>query len=334
MRWGVPATTIVSLGGIGIPRAKSDCGCSVPQEPDATPTAQPVVHDPMIAKDGRLYALFATGRGVSMRTSKDLKTWSSERRVFDSPPEWAPKTIAGFRDHIWAPDVSRFGGQWHLYYSISTFGKNRSAIGHATNVTLDPKGKGYRWIDEGPVVQSYQTDDFNAIDPNVVLDAKGTPWMSFGSFWAGLRLVRLDKSGRLADPAVKPIRIAQRPEPPDAIEAPFIARHADWYYLFASYDFCCRGANSTYNVRVGRSKSVEGPYRDRDGKSLSEGGGTRVVESGARWKGTGHEAVLHDGRDDYLIYHAYDAQDKGIPKLQKAKITWDKEGWPQVPKAE
>ncbi len=328
----------LALGVTGVllaraaPSSPADCGCEVAQVPNEA-TTQPGAHDPTIVKEGKTYYLFMTGRGIPTRSSKDLKNWTPETQVFASPPEWAPKTIVGFRDHIWAPDVSRFGGKWHLYYSISTFGKNRSAIGHATNATLDSSSRDFKWVDEGPVFQSYPTDGYNAIDPNVVLDAKGTPWLSFGSFWKGLQLVKLDDDGRVAEGA-KPAGIAQRPEAPDAIEASFIVRHGGSYYLFASYDFCCRGARSTYNVRVGRSRSVEGPYADRDGKSMLEGGGTKVIEGGTRWKGTGHEAVLHDGRTDYLVYHAYDAENNGRPMLQIAKITWDRDGWPTVPASE
>ena len=311
------------------PRA-ADCGCEVAQEPAATD--DPPTHDPTIVKDGGLYVLFATGVGIPTRTSRDLKTWSPERRVFATPPEWAPKTIVGFRDHIWAPDVSRFGGRWHLYYAISTFGKNRSAIGHATNATLDPDSPNYKWVDDGPVFQSYPTDDYNAIDPNVVLDERGNPWLSFGSFWNGLRMVRLDKDGKMAEDA-KPIAIAARPhegpQQPGAIEAPFVVRHGGYFYLFASFDFCCRGAASTYNVRVGRSRAVQGPYLDREGKPMTEGGGTRLLEGGPRWKGPGGEAVLHDGKTDRLVYHAYDAQDNGRPKLRVSPIEW-KDDWPKV----
>ncbi len=328
-----PLAALALLAVVAFKPAPPDCGCGVPQDPSQVPTPQPAIHDPMVAKDGKDYVLFATGRGVTMRVSRDRKSWGPESRVFEAPPEWAPKTIVGFRDHIWAPDVSRFGGKWHLYYSISTFGKNRSAIGHATNATLDPASPKYKWVDEGPVVQSYPGDDFNAIDPNVVLDAKGTPWLSFGSFWGGLRLVRLDKEGRRDGTEIMNVaaRPHEGPQQPGAIEAPFIVRHGAFYYLFASYDFCCRGARSTYNVRVGRAKDVRGPYLDREGKPLTEGGGTKILEGGARWKGPGHQAILHDGRDDYLVYHAYDAEDNGAPKLQLAKIAWDREGWPSVP---
>ena len=307
------------------------CGCEAAQ--DGTSSGPVGAHDPTIVKDGKKYFLYTTGVGVPVRESTDLKTWKDDGPVFGTPPEWAPKAVAGFRDHIWAPDVSRFGGRWHLFYSVSSFGKNRSAIGHATNATLDPASPRYRWADEGPVFQSYPTDDFNAIDPNVALDEKGRPWLSFGSFWSGIQLLPLDRAGR-ALPGTKPINIAGRPhegpQQPGAIEAPFVVRREGWFYLFASYDFCCRGVRSTYNVRVGRSRSIAGPYVDREGKPMREGGGTQITFVGARWKGPGHEAVLRDGGEDRLVYHAYDAEDSGRPKLQIARMAWDRDGWPRV----
>lgn len=330
----LPALSLAALATVAAIRP-DECGCEVVQQTPEEPTTEPGAHDPVVVKEGRKYYLFVTGQGIPTRSSTDLKTWGPVSKVFETPPEWAPKAITGFRDHIWAPDVSRFGGKWHLYYSISTFGKNRSAIGHATNETLDPSSKKYKWVDHGPVVQSYPTDNYNAIDPNVVVDEKGTPWMSFGSFWNGLQLVGLNRDGQRAEPDVKPITIASRPhegpQQPGAIEAPFIFRRGGYYYLFASYDFCCRGANSTYNVRVGRSKSVQGPYVDREGKALTEGGGTKVIEGGARWKGPGHQAVLREGKTDTLFYHSYDAENRGRPMLRMAKIAWDREGWPSVP---
>lgn len=328
-RWGLVAAALLSATLVAtafVPR----CACEIEQDAGA-----PIAHDPMVVKNGKWLYVFTTGVRVPFRTSADGgKTWSEEYHAFDEVPGWAPATIPGFRDHMWAPDVSYFGGKWHLYYSVSTFGKNRSAIGHATNVTLEPWSPKYRWVDQGPVLQSNPTDDYNAIDPNVVVDAKGTPWLSFGSFWNGLRLVRLDREGRVADPGAKPAAIAARPhegpQQPDAIEASFIYRHGGSYYLFASFDFCCRGVNSTYNVRVGRSKSVEGPYLDRDRKPMLTGGGTLVVEGAGRWHGTGHEAVFRDGRTEYLAYHAYDGEDGGKPKLRISKLVWDKDGWPTV----
>jgi arabinan endo-1,5-alpha-L-arabinosidase len=326
--------------GSSAPKANEE-GCACGQEPVGTAPAEvketfPRVHDPVVAKEKRTYYLFATGGGITMRSSPDKVTWGAPTRIFPEPPKWATEAIVGFRGHIWAPDISFFNGRWHVYYSVSTFGKNRSAIGLVTNVTLDPARKDYRWVDHGPVIQSYPENDYNAIDANVALDEKGQPWMSFGSFWSGLKIVPLDaKTGMLARPEEKPVGIASRPQEgpqqPGAIEAPFIVRRGRHFYLFASYDFCCRGANSTYNIRVGRADRISGPYLDRDGKSLLEGGGTPVLASTTgRWRGPGHNGFLREGRRDSLVYHAYDSEDRGASKLHIEPVTWTRDGWPTV----
>lgn len=298
--------------------------------------AMPRVHDPVIAKEGRNYTLFATGSGITVRRSSDRKLWETPTKIFDSPPAWAVEAVPGFRGHIWAPDISFFNGKWHLYYSVSTFGKNRSAIGLATTPTLDPDRKEYGWVDQGLVIQSMPENDYNAIDANVVLDERGQPWMSFGSFWSGLKIVPLDlRTGKLLRPDEKPIPIAGRPnegpQQPGAIEAPYIVRRGGYFYLFASYDFCCRGANSTYNIRVGRAKKVIGPYVDREGKSMLQGGGTPLLtRTEGRWRGPGHNGYLRDGRTDLIVYHAYDTEDRGASKLHVDPIRWDRAGWPVV----
>lgn len=298
------------------------------------PTGKARAHDPVIAKDGRNYYVYTTGPGIAVQSSPDMKQWKPEPRVLDPAPAWTATTIPGSRDFYWAPDISFFNGKWHLYYSVSTFGKNRSAIGFATNETLDPSKPNYKWEDQGPCFQSYAADNYNAIDPNIVLDDHKQPWLSFGSFWSGIQIIKLDpNTGKPADPSAKPLRIAGRPhEPgqPGAIEAPFIFRHGRDYYLFASFDFCCRGVSSTYNVRVGRARQVEGPYLDRDGKAMADGGGTLVVAGEGRWHGTGHNAVFRDKRKDYIVYHAYDGEDNGAPKLRIEPLAWDREGWPKV----
>ena len=298
------------------------------------PTALPRIHDPVIAQENGVYYLFGTGRGISLLTSKDRVTWQRQGRVFEQPLAWTAETIPGSRDSYWAPDISFFGGKWHLYYSVSTFGKNRSAIGLATNVTLDSKRADYKWEDQGVVTQSRPEDNFNAIDPNVLVDDKGAAWLSFGSFWGGLQLLSLDPAtGKAKVPDAKPITIAARPrtrEIQGSIEAPFLIQHAGRFYQFASFDFCCRGINSTYNIRVGRSEKIEGPYLDKDGKSMLDGGGTPVLAGSGRWKGTGHNAIFRDKGVDYLVYHAYDAEDNGQSKLQIRALQWDAEGWPHV----
>jgi arabinan endo-1,5-alpha-L-arabinosidase len=292
------------------------------------------VHDPVIAREGDTYYVFSTNRApnghVPIHCSTDLKEWKHCGAVFETLPEWASKEIEGVRS-FWAPDISFFNGKYHLYYSASTFGKNRSAIGLITNKTLNPKSSGYKWEDQGPVFQSYPQDPYNAIDPNVVLDAQGQPWLSFGSFWSGLKLLRLDpKTGMVADKTLHSIAAVAKASgaPGGPIEAPFIFRHEGYYYLFASYDFCCRGAKSTYNIKVGRSRGVTGPYVDQDGKPLMEGGGTPVIAGNEARKGPGHNGMLHDGGRDVMVFHAYDAK-SGRSYLQLSTVEWEA-GWPRV----
>ena len=291
------------------------------------------VHDPTVIKDRDTYYLFSTRAGIAVRCSKDLVTWRLCGDVFAHLPGWAVTDVPGLRG-IWAPDISFFNGKYHLYYSASTFGSNRSSIGLITNPTLDPTSDKFKWEDQGKIISSSNTDDWNAIDPNIVMDEAGEPWLSFGSFWGGIKLRKIDvTNGKLSTKDTKLYSLASRPrsaELPGAIEAPAIIRRDGYYYLFVSFDFCCRGINSTYNVRVGRSKQVTGPYVDRDGKDLMNEGGTLVVTGGKRWRGPGHCTVLQEAAGDKLVYHAYDADARGVSTLRIAPITWTG-GWPTVP---
>lgn len=288
------------------------------------------VHDPSsIVKDGGVYYLFSTGRNIPIHCSSDLRVWKSCGEVFATWPAWVAADIPT-ADSIWAPDISFYDGSYHLYFAVSTFGSNRSDIGLLTNATLDPKSPAYRWVDRGRVIESHASDDWNAIDPNLVLDARGRPWLAFGSFWSGLKLVRIDPQTGKPAPGAKIHSIAARRNPPDAIEASFIVHRKGYYYLFASYDFCCRGSDSTYNVRVGRSKSITGPYVDESGNPMLDGGGTMIAESGPRWRGPGGESVFHQGDDTWwLVYHSYDASLAGTPTLRISPLLWDKNGWPR-----
>ncbi len=293
------------------------------------------VHDPVMTKEGGTYYLFSTGRGITVHTSKDMITWEQHGRVFEQKIPWTSETIPGSTDYYWAPDISFFNGKWHLYYSVSTFGKNRSAIGLATNATLDRTRPDYRWNDEGLVIESKLSDDWNAIDPNIALDEKKQPWLSAGSFWSGVKLIKLDrKTGKPANTPHELVSLAGRERGgaiKGAIEAPFIVHRKGFYYLFVSFDLCCRGTASTYNIRVGRSSKITGPYSDRDGKPMMEGGGTLLVSSSQRWRGPGHNAVFHENGADWLVYHAYDAEAFGAPKLRIEKLNWSSNGWPETP---
>jgi arabinan endo-1,5-alpha-L-arabinosidase len=300
-------------------------------------------------RQGDTYHLFATGRGVAVWSSRDRIHWTRGKPVFADPPAWAVAAVPGFRGHIWAPDISHHGDRYYLYYSVSAFGKNTSCIGVATNVTLDPADPRFKWEGHGKVIQSVPgVTNWNAIDPHLIIADDGTPFMSFGSFWDGLKLVKLTPD-RLApaEPLDGLPTIASRktdpsaPNPPapegspvdaggNAIEAPFIFRHAGQYYLFASIDYCCRGEKSTYKMIVGRARSVAGPYMDRAGVPLARGGGTLLLEGDAKWHGVGHNAVCRFDGVDYLVFHGYDAADRGRSKLRIEKLTWDVDGWPVV----
>ncbi len=288
------------------------------------------VHDPSsIIKDGNRYYLFSTGPNIPIRCSSDLHSWKDCGQVFTTWPDWVVSDIPA-ADNIWAPDISYYDGSYHLYFAVSTFGSNRSDIGLLTNPTLNPKNPSYRWVDRGKVIQSMSFDDWNAIDPNLVLDANGQPWLAFGSFWSGLKLVKIDPATGKPAPGAQIHSIAERPQPPDAIEASFIIYRDGYYYLFASFDFCCRGSDSTYNIRIGRSKAITGPYVDESGVPMLEGGGTPIAEGGPRWRGPGGESVFHESDDTWwLIYHSYDASLAGAPTLRISPLIWNSTGWPR-----
>lgn len=294
------------------------------------------VHDPCIIKQGSTYHLFCTSQVnekpglIHWRTSPDLRQWTLRGAVMEKMPDWAAKAVPGTRG-AWAPDIAYFNDRYHLYYSLSTFGKNRSAIALLTSPTLDASAADFSWRDEGVIYESKSSDDFNAIDANIVADTEGRYWMAFGSFWGGLKISEIDPSTGKPRADAKLHAIAARGRP-GAVEAPFIIRREGFYYLFASYDFCCRGVNSSYYTVVGRSKDLTGPYLDREGKDMMRGGGFLVLHAdldpAKRFKGPGHVAILQDGARDYIVYHAYDARNRGRPTLRIAMLGWSGDGWP------
>ena len=301
------------------------------------------VHDPvMVEADGHHY-VFATGPGVRVWRSENLDEWEPLGSALEEVPAWASDVVPGFDGRLWAPEVVERDGTYYLYYSVSSLGRNASAIGVATSPTLDPSDPDYGWTDQGIVVESVPGRDlWNAIDPAVTFDADGTPWLAFGSFWGGLKVVQLDDTlTRPAEPA-RWRTVAARPrywklDDRDAgdrlngaVEAPFIFEEDGWYYLFASWDQCCRGAESTYKVVVGRSRAIDGPYLDATGVDMAHGGGTLVVAGNDAWPGVGHSAAYALDGQDVLVFHGYEAAADGRPRLWIAPIAWDDRGWPTV----
>ena len=310
----------------------SVCALAAPAGPAAAAAADPVVHDPTVLRDGRTYFAVSTGGDPAAHTylpmlrSTDLVHWTPAGSVFAAAPGWIGAALGSVPDTFWAPDLSYFGGEYHLYYAASTFGSNNSVIGLATARTLDPAAAGAGWQDRGMVLRSQTSDDVNAIDPDLVLDAAGQPWLAFGSFWDGVKMRRIDRRTGLPDPA-DPTLYSLASRGGAAIEGASVARHDGWYYLFASFDFCCRGVDSDYRVVVGRSRSVTGPYVDAAGVPMRSGGGTEVIRGYDEFRGPGGGDVV--GGDRYYAHHYYDATDGGRPKLSVRPLRW-RGGWPSL----
>lgn len=303
----------------------------------------PMVHDPVMAYEDGTYYLFATGHGIQQMTSRDCKTWTvSSQPVMTVIPQWTRDSVPGFTNHVWAPDIIRWHDRWWLAYSCSTFGKNGSAIGLLSSFSL----KSPIWNDEGCIVTSReQRDNWNAIDPNFIIDEDDQPWLVWGSFWDGIQIARLDTTMHLAKGEI-PRTIARRYSPKDlnrmpnptsqyagtnAIEAPFIMKHGGYYYLFVSWDYCCMGSKSTYRVVVGRSKTVDGPYVDRDGEDMREGGGTPVIAGDKKeFEALGHCAAYHYDDKDIFICHGYSIAHNGASILVQRPIRWTADGWPEI----
>ena len=332
-------------------------------EMDAT---NPDVHDPVIAYCEGRYYIYATGFGVQCMSSEDLKTWKMESSVLTTPPQWAMDCVKGYRGHTWAPDIQYYDGLWYLFYSCSAFGKNTSAIGVAVNKTLNPSSPDYEWVDKGKVVESIPgKDNWNAIDPNMIVDDKGKAWLCWGSFWDGVQLVKLKglkgsrgskvqgaqevqgvqvkgtpktiarrfyRTGKHGKPSAEDLALAS--EAPDAganaIEAPYIIKEGDWYYLFVSWDYCCKGRRSNYKTVVGRSKSVEGPYLDKQGRRMDEGGGEILLQASDRYYGVGHCGLLKKDGEWLFVAHGYAKLSGGQSKLFLRRMVFDSEGWPVI----
>jgi len=290
-------------------------------------------HDPALVTggNGRDWYVFSTGDAqiaggtIQIRSSVDGRNWKFAGTVWDKIPDWLSTAVPGVKN-LWAPEVYQHGGTYYLYYAASTWGKNNSIIALATNTTLDPADPKYQWVDQGQVVRSTARSDFNAIDPGIVEDANGTPWMAFGSYWTGIQMIQLEwpTGKRSADKTRH--KIANRQEWPHAVEAPYVVPHDGKYYLFTSWGQCCDGVNSDYKIVVGRADSVTGPYVDRDGRALLEGGGTVLRQTSGSRVGPGGQSVS----EEILAYHYYDAKAKGAPKLALQRISWGEDGWPQL----
>jgi len=295
-------------------------------------------HDPStLIKDGTNYYFFRTDQGISINRSPDLRNWSHIGSVFSGgPPSWTTIAISNFTGFFWAPDIAYFNGKYHLYYSCSRWGTIDSAIGLVTTPSLNSP----TWTDQGKVIQSDavweagpDTDltSFNCIDPNILLDTNGTVWMAFGSYSDGILVMQLDPLTGKRITTNSPItKIADNGTTffSNTTEASCLHQHGGYYYLFLNFGGCCSGVDSTYNIRVGRSTSVTGPYLDKNGVNMLDGGGSMLLESTGRFIGPGHAGILVENGTNWFTYHYYDGNENGKAKLGLARLEWGADGWP------
>ncbi|MGN6102005.1 MAG: arabinan endo-1,5-alpha-L-arabinosidase [Devosia sp.] len=327
---------------LGILLALSACLALSPPAGAAEPT-QPVlagdldIHDPtMIVVDGTYVAYYTGQEGglyrgaIRAKTSPDGVNWKNAGAIGKGIPAWVQPALGVKPPNIWAPSVSRHGDTYYLYYAVSIFGMNTSAIGLMTNAHLDPAHPGEGWVDQGLVLKTGIGDRFNAIDPFRIDTPDGRAWLSFGSYWDGIKLAELDPlSGKLLRAGEPYASLATRFG--GAIEASAILAHGGKYYLFVSYDRCCSGLTSTYRIMVGRSDAVAGPYVDDKGRPMMKGYARQVQRTSGRFIGPGgQEPFTGPDGAEMLVYHYYDGDDLGKAKLEIAPIRWTADGWPTL----
>jgi arabinan endo-1,5-alpha-L-arabinosidase len=322
-------------GGVAGAIGSAGAGGSGGMSTYPSPTTQHLtigVHDPSMIHAGSKYYLFATGGRLGIRSSSDLMQWSNSATIFATMPAWIATELGQQITDLWAPDISFYGGLYHVYYAGSVFGSNHSVIGLATNTTLDPASASYKWVDQGLVIESNKrgspSDDWNAIDPNLTFDTSGQPWLVFGSFWSGIKLRQVDPAtGKLSTNT----QLYALANDSGGIEAASIVSHNGYYYLFVSYDLCCKGVNSTYRTMVGRASAIIGPYTNRNGQAMLQGNAEQMLATSGRYIGPGGGTAFQDGNLYYYVYHYYDGQagqTNGNPYLMMRPILWGNDDWP------
>lgn len=285
------------------------------------------VHDPVMIKEGSTYYVFGTGKGISLKTSKDKINWKRAGAVFAGKniPAWYKNDIPNQDSSLWAPDIHFYKGKYYLYYSVSAWMNFNSSIGLATNTTLDSTDPKYKWVDEGQII-SYKNGGtgVNVIDPNAFRDNDGKLWLFYGSYKAGLRLVELNPvTGKLLndEPGLTTITTSLG-------EGVFVIRSKDYLYIFASRGKCCAGMESTYQMVMGRSKDIRGPYLNKEGKSWVDNNYSLFLAGDSTEPGRGHNGFFTEGDTTFIVYHAYTRAAKGASLLNLKPLYIDKEGWP------
>ena len=282
-------------------------------------------HDPTIIKDERgVYTLLTTNNMLQLRQSDNMVNWRNVGNVLSSVPSYMNNV-----GDLWAPQIYFRNGRYWVYYCGSTFGTNNSWIGVASSPTLNTTASNYGWTDHGEVIRSTTSNNYNCIDPELIVDYDNKVWMAFGSFWSGMKMIAIDPvTGKQLAANRTIYAIAGRGG--GAIEGPSISKNNGYYYLFVAWDKCCDGINSTYRTMMGRSQNITGPYLDKTGKDLNSSGGTQILARYGRYIGPGHGSPFLDGRRTYFAHHYYNGNQNGAPNLQIREIIYDNANWPIV----
>ena len=303
-----------------------DCNASnrIINKDEPTSYTNPVINmslpDPTIikAQDGYFY-LYATEntRNTPIYRSKNLVDWTFSGTAFTDAtrPTFEPK------GGLWAPDIEYINGQYVLYYSMSVWG-GEWTCGIGVAVASKPEGP---FTDKGMLFRSNEIGVQNSID-QFYIEENGHKYLFWGSF-RGIYATELSEDGLSLKNDAEKKQIAGT-----AFEGTYIYKKDGYYYLFASVGTCCEGIKSTYQLVVGRSQSLFGPYFDKTGKNMMDNGYSLVIGSSDRFVGNGHcsEIVQDDSGNDWIFYHGVDTQNPQGRVLMLDQVRWDKEGWPYV----
>ena len=258
--------------------------------------------------------------------SDDGWTWRRAGSVMQAVPggKPGPDVLARGGNNTWAPDIIRVGDNYFMYYSAPG-AQPKAAIGLLVGKTLDPSSPDYKWVDGGPIVWSDGVEDSNAIDPGVFRDpTNGTLWLTYGSYFGYIRLVELNpKTGKRMYPERPAVNVAINSE------ASIMIFHDGWYYLLVTHGSCCAGANSSYNIRMGRAKRVTGPFLDNMGVDMIKGEASCSSDPATASSGPGHFGLLDfgDGVQKFSCHYEADLDRGGVSVLDIRPLLW-RDGWP------
>ncbi|WP_254917980.1 family 43 glycosylhydrolase [Fibrobacter sp. UWB3] len=293
-------------------------------------------HDPSMVRFEDGYALMSTNNNLQLWTSEDAYTWQNHKSTVSKIPQWA-YTYAPTTEGIWAPDIYYMNGEYRVYYCVSVFGKRTSAIGYQSTKSIMPGTSGYGWTDHGHVFHTVASDKYNAIDADVVRDMQGNYWMAFGSFGLGIQLIKLDaKTGLQANDDKTVYNIARRTSKASggAEEGPSLIEHGGKYFLFTAWDICCQQGNdiekTTYKTAYGRADKVTGPYKDRAGYDMANGGGTILMERYGRYVGPGGGEAFQDLNRVRFVHHYYDLNGDKYNHIHIRDVVFTDDNWAEM----